>query len=118
MDLKNSLRTFMNEHLKTISKSDKKIQYFINFLEQIEKIINKDELECFSNHSPQLIRNEFLKHSYSEIFYEILINFNHPDLFIEIEQLNEVKRLLTNIIIQSNYVDTFRVLLRLSSTLK
>jgi hypothetical protein len=118
MDLKRSLRTFMNEHLIKISKSDKKIQYFINFLEQIEKIINKNELECFLNHSPQLIRNEFLKDSYSEILNEILINFNHPDLFIETEQLNEVKHLLTNIIIQSNYVDTFRVLLRLSSTIK
>ena len=118
MELKCKLQTFLIQNLKKISETNKKIEYFIHILDHIERIINEDELEFLLDYPRSVIKNEFLKNFYSNILNEILFNFNHPDLFTQNDRLDEVKRLLTSIIVQVNYEDSFRVLLKLSSSLK
>jgi hypothetical protein len=117
MDLRCKLQTFFLQNLKQIRDSKKTIECFIEILKQIEKIINQDII--INLHSTCLIKSEFLTNFYSQILYEILFNFNHPDLFQQQNvKLNEFKSLFTNIMVQTNYQDTFQVLFKLCCNLK
>ena len=118
MDLRCKLQTIFVENFKIIRERTKKIDDFLRLLEQIETILNEVESNEGLSYSPTLIKIEFTTNFYSNVLHEILFNFNHPDLFIQNEKLNEFKRLLANIIEQTNYEDSFRILFKLTSNLE
>ena len=118
MDLRCKLQTLFLINLKKLRNPKKQIDEFIEILIKIETIINENQLDNTLTCSTSLIKCEFLKNFYADILYEILFNFNHPDLFAESDKLKTFKDLLTNIITQKNYQNTFEVLFKLSCSLK
>jgi hypothetical protein len=120
MDLNGSLHNFFLMHLKKIRQPTlKSIDDFINLLTLINQIIdqNIEENTILAAHSSQDIKFEFTNSLFAKILYEIIANFNHPNV-LESTKLIEFKRLFLLIITKTNYADSFKTMLEIILQLK
>lgn len=120
MDLRASLHNYLLSYLKKIrDPSTKRIDDFISLLTLINQIIEQNfhDNAILTNYSPQTIKFEFTSNFFSKIIYEVIINFNHPDLFESTKNI-EFKSLFLSIISKTNFEDSFLTMLEIILQLK
>jgi hypothetical protein len=118
MDLRCSLQSFLLNHLKSIRNTgSKNIVNFINFLNDVHLILSENELPQLKGYLPVVIKREFCASFYSSVLEEVLSQFDDPELF-QHPDLNLFKSASVGVIEQTNYEDSFLVLVKMCSVLK